>query len=478
MRAGFAETDITPGVGMETPGGYGKAFSVAIHDALKVRAAVFGDGSQRVALVGVDTCGIGAHTVAAARREIVERCGIPGSHVTIAASHTHSGGPLYGALPGDLADAPERVRDLVFRHSTAADPLYHAWVVRQIVTAVCEADRRAGEVSVSVGRGQEDGAVSNRRLRMRSGRSVTHPGKGHADIVAPAGPVDPEVGVLSAWGPAGQLLGCVVNYACHGTTSPGGISADWIYYLEQTLRNAMGPQVVTVFLNGACGDVTQVNNRSLDPPEFGETYARILGTRVGAEVLKVLVSAPRGTAGTVAAAGTVLRLPRRRPSAASLAQSRALVEKELDSPAKSTAWTFAKERLVLDYLVGKEPEVAVEVQAIQVGAAVFLANPSELFCEFGLAIKRRSPFPFTFVVELANGAVGYVPTAEAFQASGGGYETVLTSYSNLQPDAGAQITAASLALARQLTPDPAPQRPQVTPATESWSYGVLGPELE
>ena len=33
---------------------------------------------------------------------------------------------------------------------------------------------------------------------MRDGRQMTHPGKGNAEIVRPAGPIDPEVGVLAA----------------------------------------------------------------------------------------------------------------------------------------------------------------------------------------------------------------------------------------------------------------------------------------
>jgi neutral ceramidase len=477
MKAGFHTTDITPALGMEAPGGYLKAFVRQIHDPLKLRAAVLDDGLETLAFVGLDTCLFQSPIIRdRIRGEVRERCGIPGDHLLLAASHTHSGGPLMGRLPEEYADAPPLVKDLIENHSIALDPGYAEWVIRQTVTAVCEAHRKREEALLSAGSGHEDQVAFNRRFRMTNGRVFTHPGKGNPEIVEPAGPIDPEVGVLAAWNMRGELLGCLVNYACHATTFSGGVSADYICYLEQTIQAVMGRDAVTVFLQGASGDVTQVDNQSLREREFGEKWSRIVGTRLGAEAVKVLVTVTPGDLSPLAAAAKRLRIGRRRPSAARLEESRRIVAEGLRTGDRSTAWTFAKELLVLDYWAEKEPAVEVEVQSLQVGPALFLANPAEYFCGPGLAIKRASPFPFTYLVTLANGCVGYVPPEEALEPSGGGYETVLTSYSNLEVSAARQIADASLELARGLTPGAVPQHRQVEGPQATWSYGVLGPD--
>ena len=178
-----------------------------------------------------------------------------------------------------------------------------------------------------------------------------------------------------------------------------------------------------------------MDNRSPFKHPDAEASAQLVGGKVGAEALKVLFTMEPGDAGAGRNADEGAATPRRPPAAGARA---AVPGPRAAGPAKvgQTEWTFAKEIVMLDAMLKKEPSVEVEVQAVQVGPAVFVTTPAEYFCQFGLDQKARSGFPFTFPVSLANGCVGYVPTEEAFAEGGGGYETRLTSYSNLEITAG------------------------------------------
>ncbi len=207
MTAGFAEKDITPEPGMEAPGGYGKSFHQEVHDPCKVRAAVFDDGSRRVALVGVDGIGIHGEMVASARSEIQKRTGIEPAAIMVAASHSHSSGPLHGIMPGQYDHASPLVQKLAYEHSICTDLKYYDLVLHQVIEAVCDADASRCKVRGGAGKGIEDTVAFNRRFRMTNGLTFTHPGQGNPDIVEPAGPTDPEVGVIGAWNEDGQLIG-------------------------------------------------------------------------------------------------------------------------------------------------------------------------------------------------------------------------------------------------------------------------------
>lgn len=489
LKVGFTERDITPDPGMEVPGGYVKERFWKIHDACKVRAVVFDDGRTRVALVGIDALFVPRHLVLTARRLIQEQCGIEPESVLIGASHDHTAGPIGMVQPGEFNGDSALVRKLAYDVSSDADAAYLARVQEAIVTAVCHAHACRVEALCGFGFGREDKVSFNRRLRMKNGLTYTHPGQGNPDIIGYAGPIDPQVGVVGVWDTTGQPLGCIVNFACHATTNPPGFSANWIHYMEKTIRGSLGQGMAVVFMQGCCGDITQVDN--LSPYKFPteEKWAEIVGSSVGAEAVKVLVKAASSDDISLQARSKVWKIPRRVPSPEHLRAAYALVQNNPDQ-VDMTDWVFAKETVLLHAILAREPAAEVEVQAIQVGPAVFVSNPAELFVDYGLELKAKSHFPFTFPVELANGCVGYVPTEEALGPHGGGYETRLTSYTNLEVSAGSQMVAAGLDLASQLTPGKVPTFPKAPPfsaigatgakgvGTHPWSYGDVPPQLD
>ncbi len=479
FKAGFAERAITPEVGMEVPGGYGKVYSTRIHDPCKVRAAVFDDGTQSVALVGLDLLFITRSIVQETRAEIAKRCGLKAENILIGASHSHSSGPIGMVESGDLEDAAPLVKELAEKKTVVSNPRYTELLKKQIIDAVVTAYESRAVGTIGFGSGREDTVAFNRRIRMKSGLAASHPGKGNPNNVDFAGPVDPEVGVIGWWNPEGKLTGCVVNFACHATASGPWISANWIHYMERAIRGFY-PEATVVFLQGACGDVTQVNN--LDPHENpeGDAWSQFVGRRVGAEAVKVLLGMAQTRVATVPidVRTKVWNIARRVP-----APERVKAALELAAKDEATAgpdWVWAKETAMLDALIAKRPKVEVEVQAIQIGPVLCLACPAEYFCQYGLDWKKGSGFPMTFPVELANGCIGYVPTLEAFDPkTGGGYETRLTAYSNLDITAGDQIRDAGLELAHTFKPTPLPQRPPAPPFKgEGWSYGNQPPQVK
>jgi hypothetical protein len=205
----------------------------------------------------------------------------------------------------------------------------------------------------------------------------------------------------------------------------------------------------------------------------------LVGTRVGAEVLKVLVLSERGEDFKLAVLSEEIKLKTRKPSTESIVKCREICGKMISKAEKTAEFYFAKERLLADYKLSGADIFIAEIQAVQIGPAVILANPAEYFCQYGLEIKKASNFPYTFIAELANGCCGYVPTKDAFDLEhGGGYETVLTAYSNLEIEAGQKIMEKSLELASKLIPDEEIQRERIKPSNEVWDFGALGPELD
>jgi neutral ceramidase len=426
LHVGFSETDVTPKVGSQSPGAMQARRLGEVHDPLKAVAMVIKNDATTVALVGIDSIFISEQTTARAREAITQATKIPGAHVLIGASHTHGGGPVATCFESD------------------ADPEYVDLVVRRVAEAVTTAYLALHPAELADGFGREPSISFNRRFLMRDGRQATHPGKGNLDIVKPAGPIDPDVGVLSARAPGGALLGLFVNFACHLTVMGGnGFTADYVYHLRETLRrHYKNPKLPVGFLLGAAGDVTQVDN--LRPGrEFGEEWSEMFGLALASETIQTVGRVVWNKDAVLQAAQTFVPIPIREPR--DLALERPALGLGSGSVAEKI---YAHEREMVAQERAERPVIPCEVQAIRIGDLGVVTNGAEFFCQLGLDIKAASPFSRTWVVSLANQWIGYVPTPSAYYA--GGYEPRTARSAKMAPWAGQSLVEASLAALRRV----------------------------
>ena len=125
---------------------------------------------------------------------------------------------------------------------------------------------------------------------MRDGSTGWNPGKLNPNIVMPAGPTDPEVGILYADRPQAndpaQAIATYVNFSMHPDTTGGSrISADWPGALGRILAAYHGSNHLTLVANGACGNLNHVDV-SWKWPNGGPGEQNRIATILGASVFQ------------------------------------------------------------------------------------------------------------------------------------------------------------------------------------------------
>jgi hypothetical protein len=100
------------------------------------------------------------------------------------------------------------------------------------------------------------------------------------------------------------------------------------------------------------------------------------------------------------------------------------------------------------------PETKTPVQILRIGDICIGTTPTETFAETGMEFKKRSPFDKSFMVELAHGYYGYMPTPRHFEL--GGYET-WPGTNNIEPQASVKMMDALLEMASEVKTSAVPR---------------------
>ena len=456
MQAGFSRVDITPPLGVRMGGQVHPPQADSIESRLYANAMCVREDGVDLVIISCDLVSIPTAMADQIRGGIAARLSMSSENVLIAATHTHSG-PLTGAMLGG-----ERERD------------YVAILPAKIEEAACEAHRALQEARLTVTSTEVKGLAFNRRVIMRDGTIQTHPLKNDPDIVELEGPDDPELGIIYATDPSGRFLGGVVNFACHGTVMERystAISADYPGYVSNILSEELDPGSTVLFMNGACGNICQVDTQNSETREVGADWAKHMGRTIAEAAVQAIRSGAGVEQSGLRVRSDTLAIPMRPIPAEVLREAKEKASKPVSaSPLNSDygtepfgelqasrvalvdlietefwGWLEAKQILALAEEYARNPLVDVPVSVVAGVDFALACVPCELFVEFGLEMKQRSSFRYTFVSELTNGAIGYIPTEKAFSRVGG-YETRFPA--RLREDAGRLITEKVVSLLR------------------------------
>lgn len=426
LKIAFSEVDITPDLGARMAGFFEDRRVEGVHDPLLARAMAVDDGRHPLLLVTCDLLSLSRGTVLAAKERIRAATGIPPESVMVSGTHTHTG-PATGP---------------VFMRPPSAE--YVARLEERVAQAAVEAWERRQEAELGIGWGFEGKLSHNRRFMMRSTRQVVmHPPKGSTDILYQEGRVDPEVGVLSVRGLDGRPLGCLLNFACHVNVVGGTlVSADYPGAFAAAMKQRHGGHHVALFANGCCANLCQIDVYDPERNDWGFEWAEQMGQRLADDVVKVEAGLEYQAEMRLDSRAVELQFPLRRFPDSLLAWAQTVRESGTDPGIVER--TYAEMGFALRERVRTRPTDPGVIQALRLGEVGMVGLPGEIFVEFGLDIKLDSPARRTFVVELANGVVGYVPTREAFV--GGGYEQRSATSSWLTPGAGEMMVDTALSL--------------------------------
>jgi hypothetical protein len=444
LRAGAAKVDITPKPGVSLDGPISKNGPVTgVHDPLHARALVLADDETRLAIVICDACMIGRDVFDAAKAIARDKTHLATDHMLMAATHTHAAPRASHVGTGPLDDE------------------YHAWLAEQIAAAVVEAEKNLAPAQIGWGSFQKPEFIRCRRHLCQAGSVGVNPfgeageriksvaGSSSA-IIEPAGPVDPQFSILSVQHADGQPLAVLGNFSVHycGGYRRGLVSADYFGHYAEALETQLKPvdgrpAFVGLMSNGTSGNTGAIESggKKYPPFEWMKVSARILAD----DTRQVLQSIEHRRDLTLAMHETELELGVRRPDPARLAwASQILAEPTAKGPHR---WSrvYAQEA---EHLSKYPATTKIKLQAIRIGGLGIAAAPCEVFAETGLAIKRDSPHPATFHIELANGYGGYLPPPEQHEL--GGYETWPARSSFLEVSAELKIRETLLELLRKV----------------------------
>jgi len=344
------------------------------------------------------------------------------------------------------------------------------YISKRIAKAAEQAwkNRKPGGISYGLGHAV---VGHNRLITDFEGKSTMYKNTGTKDFSHIEGSEDHSVNLLYTWDKEGGLTGIVINVACPSQVSAQGnlTSADFWHDTRLEVRRRLGSDVYILPQTGAAGDQSphimvdskaEERMQQLMTPDSVKTGRGTIARRkqIAKDIADAVMSALPYIKDNIEwepefdFRRDMVELPRKQVSVEYVNEAlreaeeyqkeyeRQLLEIE-ENPGmkKKPGWynNITKTYTLMDRaysvkdrydFVERHPSMQVEVHVLRIGDVVFATNPFELYVDYGIRIKARSPAVQTFLIQLTGtdthlpggiAGAGYLPTSRA--EAGGGY---------------------------------------------------------
>jgi len=372
----------------------------------------------KLAIVACDVLMVTREHLDPVAREIEETTGIPFANILVNCTHTHH--------------APSTM----VLHGYGLDEIFVKRVQRGIVKAVQEANANLSKDNCRFyfALGEEKTVVQNSRQLLADGQIYWIGPR--TNFVRATGPFDAELPVMAFRDSADKLKALIFNHSTHtiGTRKPGLRSPSFYGLAAQELETELGGTFC--FLEGASGST---HNLDLS----GDEATR----RMKQAVIDALAQSTVRPVARLAAIKRPFKFRVRNFDAASEdeAVSR-YCRKYAGTYAETVIQVFRDMRKTLAPQRGQDRQTWLQV--LLIGDVAIAGVPAEYFTQLGLDIKNRSPFRHTYIAELANDWIGYLPNLEAHKL--GGYQVWTGYHSYAEPGTGERIADEIVAMLKEL----------------------------
>ncbi|MEE2705523.1 MAG: LamG-like jellyroll fold domain-containing protein [Planctomycetota bacterium] len=449
FKAGAAVTDVTPiSLPVKVNGSLAIRKVGRVKTPLSARAIVLDDGTERLAIVVVDNCMMPRTFLDETKLRASRETKLKPNRILISATHTHSAPSVMDIPPGDAEESylpylRKRIVEAIATAERNLEPAQVGWALANAAqfTALRRWIRRPDRI--------EKDPFGNRTVR-----ATMHAASNWDNVTGESGPEDPDLAMISIQARDGRPLAVMANFSMHYFSGEVGLSADYYGLFCEGLKARLPhgkdrgtPPFVGIMSHGCSGDIWR-RDYALPPDRRPNWKIDEYSKQFVDLAVSALKSVKYRHDVDLAMAERRMKLNYRVPDAQRLKWAREIVDAMPNLSARNRNEFYAVQQVLLHERQATE----IVVQALRIGDIGIATTPNETYALTGLKVKLQSPLTRTFVIELANGADGYIPPPE--QHLLGGYNTWPARSAGLEVEAEPKITETALALLERVSGTP------------------------